>query len=70
MKKRFSNTPSWVLPALASITIILQGLPPTFAANEIVSEKTAHIIDLVCDVLNTIFAGATFFFSKTEKAEK
>jgi len=66
MKKRFSNTPLWVLPALASVTIILQGIPPIFEANDVVSEKTAQLVDLICDVFNTVFAGLTFFFSKSE----
>jgi hypothetical protein len=70
MKKRFSNTPLWVLPAFASLTIVLQGIPPIFEANEIVSQKTAQLVDLICDVLNVITAAATFFFSKSETLKK
>lgn len=67
MKKRFQNTPIWVLPALASATIIFQGAPPIFAANEIINEKTEAFVSLVCDLSNLLFAAATFFFTKSSQ---
>lgn len=67
MKKVTQATPANITLAVAALTFLFQGLPPIFQASEVITDKTAAIVSLLCDVANIFVATAAIFFGVKNK---
>ena len=62
IEQQNTPVPSTIVKVLAAVTLFCQALPPIMASSEVITQHTANVISLICDIINVGAAAVAVLF--------